>query len=127
YWNQYWMGKMGSQEQFDLALQDGVIEPQSEPAMGGASFGGNIGEAITAIQSKKPAAGKELLVYQKVSMGHGGSWSNNPWLQEMPDPITKSTWDNYACVSPKTAFDLGAELTSITQVDLKKHVIAIET
>ncbi|RYZ49878.1 MAG: 4Fe-4S dicluster domain-containing protein, partial [Sphingobacteriales bacterium] len=127
YWNQYWMGKLGSQENFDLALQDGVIEPAGEAAAGGAGFGGNVAAAVAAIAAKKPATGKELLVYQKVSMGHGGCWSNNPWIQEMPDPITKSTWDNYACVSPKTAYELDAELTSITEVDNKKHVITIET
>ena len=27
----------------------------------------------------------------------------NPWLQEMPDPITKLVWDNAALVSPQTA------------------------
>ena len=51
--------------------------------------------------------------------------SNNPWLLEMPDPITKATWDNYACVSPKKAFELGAELTSITEVVNAKKVIEI--
>jgi len=126
YWNQYWMTKLGSQENFDRALQDGVIEPAGEMAMGGAGFSGNVAAATTAIQSKKLAGGnKELVVYEKISMGRGAWMSNNPWLQEMPDPITKATWDNYACVSPKTAYELGAELTSITEVDNKKHVIKI--
>ncbi|HRO41399.1 MAG TPA: TAT-variant-translocated molybdopterin oxidoreductase [Flavipsychrobacter sp.] len=125
YWNQYWIGKLGSQENFDRALQDGVIEPASEPAMSGAGFSGNVAAAISAIQAKKVGGGKELVVYEKISMGRGAWMSNNPWLQELPDPITKATWDNYACVSPKTAYDLGAALTSITQVDLKKHVIKL--
>ena len=125
FWNQYWMGKLGSQENFDRALQDGVIEPAGEMAMGGAGFGGNIAAATAAIQAKKATAGKEIFVYHNVNIGHGGNWSNNPWLQEMPDPMTKATWDNYAVVSPKTAYDLGAELTSITEVDLKKHVIKL--
>lgn len=126
FWNQYWMGKLGTQENFDLALQEGVIEPAGEMAMGGAGFAGNVAAATSAIQSKKLGGGnKELVVYEKVSIGRGGCWSNNPWLQEMPDPMTKATWDNYVCVSPKTAFDLGAELTSINEVDNKKHVLKI--
>lgn len=125
YWNQYWVEKLGGQEHFDKALQDGVIEPAGEPAMGGAGFTGNVAAAVSAIQSKKTSAGKELIVYEKISMGRGAWMSNNPWLQELPDPITKATWDNYVCVSPKTAYELGAELTSITEVDLKKHVIKI--
>ena len=127
YWNQYWLGKLGSQENFDRALQEGVIEPGGEMSMGGAGFGGNVAAAVSAIQTRKGAGQKELVVYEKVSIGRGGCWSNNPWLQEMPDPITKATWDNYACVSPKTAFDLGAELTGINEVDGKKHVIKVTT
>lgn len=126
YWNQYWMNKLGGQENLDRALQDGVIEPAGEMTLGGAGFSGNAAAAITALQARKMAsAQKELVVYEKVSMGRGAWMSNNPWLQEMPDPITKATWDNYVCVSPKTAYDLGAELTSITEVDNKKHVLKI--
>ena len=44
----------------------------------------------------------------------------------MADPITKATWDNYACVSPKKAKELQAELTSITEVVAAKTVIKIK-
>ncbi|HEV8061584.1 MAG TPA: TAT-variant-translocated molybdopterin oxidoreductase [Gemmataceae bacterium] len=36
-----------------------------------------------------------------------GRFANNGWLQEFPRPLTKLTWDNAACVSPKTAQSLG--------------------
>jgi molybdopterin-containing oxidoreductase family iron-sulfur binding subunit len=38
-------------------------------------------------------------MYQKTSMGIGLQ-ANNPWLQEMPDPMTKATWDNYITMNP---------------------------
>jgi Fe-S-cluster-containing dehydrogenase component/anaerobic selenocysteine-containing dehydrogenase len=38
-----------------------------------------------------------------------GAFSNNAWLQELPDPITKLTWDNAGLVSPGTATRLGVE------------------
>ena len=161
-WKSYWMNKMGSQEAFDKALQDGVIEPggvkdlpanalatptgqkdttlggehlaavpavQSNVPMGGASFSGNIADAMGKIAAMKPGTGKELVIYQKVGIGYGGCWSNNPWLQELPDPITKATWDNYACISPKFAKDLDnnkgidLEITSINEVDGEKRVL----
>ncbi len=42
---------------------------------------------------------------------HGnGRYANNPWLQELPDPISKVVWDNYVAVSPKYAKDNGLEM-----------------
>ncbi|MCA1583595.1 MAG: TAT-variant-translocated molybdopterin oxidoreductase [Acidobacteria bacterium] len=38
---------------------------------------------------------------------HDGRFANDGWLQELPDPLTKLTWDNPALVSPKTAESLG--------------------
>lgn len=125
-WKQYWMGKLGGTENFDRALQNGVVEPAGDMAIGGASFSGNVADAIAKVQGKKSDNGMEVLVYQKVGIGHGGVWSNNPWLQEMPDPISKVTWDNYVCVSPKKGKELGAELTSITEVVTKKQVATIK-
>ncbi|WP_185866281.1 4Fe-4S dicluster domain-containing protein [Blattabacterium cuenoti] len=40
----------------------------------------------------------ELRLYTKISMGDGHQY-NNPWLQELPDPITRTTWDNYLTMS----------------------------
>jgi molybdopterin-containing oxidoreductase family iron-sulfur binding subunit len=47
-----------------------------------------------------------LVLYSKAGL-LDASHAYNPWLQELPDPITKVTWDNYACISPATAASLG--------------------
>ena len=41
----------------------------------------------------------EVSFYQKAGIGTGAH-ANNPWLQELPDPITKVTWDNYITMNP---------------------------
>ncbi len=41
----------------------------------------------------------DLIVYEKIGLGNGNN-SNNPWLMELPDPISKVTWDNYITMSP---------------------------
>jgi MoCo/4Fe-4S cofactor protein with predicted Tat translocation signal len=41
----------------------------------------------------------ELVIYEKVGIGNGNQ-ANNPWLHELPDPITKITWDNYVTMAP---------------------------
>jgi molybdopterin-containing oxidoreductase family iron-sulfur binding subunit len=55
----------------------------------------------SAISAAVEMDGKyEVVLYQKNGMG-AGEQANNPWLQEMPDPISTVTWDNYATMSVK--------------------------
>ena len=49
--------------------------------------------AASAISGTKKGGETELILYQKVSIGTGKQ-GTNPWLQELPDPITKAAWDN---------------------------------
>lgn len=48
----------------------------------------------------------ELHLYESVAL-RDGRHANNPWLQELPDPITKITWGNFATVAPSAAKALG--------------------
>ena len=50
--------------------------------------------------------GLEVIFLPSPSL-HDGRFANDGWLQELPDPLTKLTWDNPALVSPKTAESLG--------------------
>jgi molybdopterin-containing oxidoreductase family iron-sulfur binding subunit len=49
-----------------------------------------------------------------------GRYSNNGWLQELPDPITKLTWDNGAMMSPNFAKLLGVETGDLVQVTINE-------
>ncbi|MEO5999403.1 MAG: TAT-variant-translocated molybdopterin oxidoreductase [Chitinophagaceae bacterium] len=113
YFKQYWMEKLGGADAYDKALQNGFIEhiEISESAAAGISGAfNNAGTtaAVAAVSAIKKGSGTELILYQNVAMGDGKQ-SNNPWLLELPDPITKATWDNYVMLSPvlaKTLFDI---------------------
>jgi MoCo/4Fe-4S cofactor protein with predicted Tat translocation signal len=56
--------------------------------------------ALAGISSKvAKGSGTEVVFYQKAGIGTG-QHANNPWLQELPDPISKVTWDNYITMNP---------------------------
>jgi len=98
YFKNYWTAKFGSLEAFDTALQNGVIEPAATTSAAGSFNGSSVAAATSAISGSKKGGKVELTLYQKVSLGTGKQ-AGNPWLQELPDPITKATWDNYAMMS----------------------------
>lgn len=50
----------------------------------------------------KRAEGMSVILKESYSLGDG-RYANNGWLQELPHPVTKMTWDNYAAISEKTA------------------------
>ena len=62
-----------------------------------------------------PAASFALTLYAKIGM-LDGRHGHNAWLHELPDPVTKVTWDNYACFSPATARRLGIEDGDVVRV-----------
>ncbi len=123
YFKEYWTGKLGA-DGFNKALQDGVVETASAAAAGGYSSAG-LAEAVSAISSYKKGTGVEMVLYQKVSIGTGAQ-AGNPWLQELPDPVSKATWDNYALISVKKAEELGIKLDMDYEYYPQKPVISIK-
>jgi len=115
YLKQYWIGKLGSEEAYDKALMQGVIESATTASASASYNSSKVGEATSALSSAKKGGKYELVLYQKVTMGDGRQ-ANNPWLLETPDPITRATWDNYAIISPS----LGKELLGIDITDRKQ-------
>ncbi len=96
------------------ALHDGVVEvPPSgapRPVFNTAAVAG-AGVAAPAAEE-----GYALVLYQKVSM-LDGRHAYNPWLQELPDPISKATWDNYASLSPQAAAELGVAEGDVVRIE----------
>lgn len=69
------------------------------------------------LEAGKPKAGTlEVALYENIAMG-SGRYTNNPWLQEMPDPITTATWDNYVTVSPAFAKAQGLKQEDVVKIN----------
>ncbi|WP_281989291.1 TAT-variant-translocated molybdopterin oxidoreductase [Aquimarina aggregata] len=89
-------------------LVDAIAAPEGDAVVEGEApivSGPNVGAAARRLSIAK-ASGLELTLYTKTSLGDGQQ-ANNPWLQEMPDPITRASWDNYLTVSKADAQELG--------------------
>ena len=83
-------------------LQMGVVDANAGArAKAGGASRFNV-DALSAPSSVARPQGYELVLYSKIGIGDG-RYSNIPWMQELPDPITKIVWDHYVTVSPATA------------------------
>ncbi|WP_312991506.1 TAT-variant-translocated molybdopterin oxidoreductase [Chryseobacterium flavum] len=100
---------------FNKALYNGINTSSNAATLSYA--GGNAAQAVAELGNFK-ASELELVLYTKTSMGDG-TQANNPWLQELPDPITRMSWDNYLTISPKDAekFGIDNDLNARMQLD----------
>jgi MoCo/4Fe-4S cofactor protein with predicted Tat translocation signal len=98
-------------EFWQISLHDGV--------MAGTAFAirtpppAKAPEAVAA----SSAAGLEIVFRPDPAVGDG-SLSNNAWLQEMPKPQNKMTWDNAVWISPKSAGHYGVTTGDIVEIEL---------
>lgn len=97
---------------WEQVVHDGVLE-------NGATLltAKSMAPASTSIKTIKPSA-IEAVIYEKVSIGTG-DLTGNPWLQELPDPISKATWGNYVAMPRKMAEEM-----SVVQGDVLKVTLA---
>ncbi|MBI3413867.1 MAG: TAT-variant-translocated molybdopterin oxidoreductase [Verrucomicrobia bacterium] len=72
----------------------------------------------TATPSSAPSKDKLEVVFHRDYSVDDGRFTNNGWLQELPDPITKFTWDNAVLISRKTAVDLGLVNTDVVEIEV---------
>ncbi|MGA3267356.1 MAG: TAT-variant-translocated molybdopterin oxidoreductase [Verrucomicrobiota bacterium] len=65
------------------------------------------------------SAGNLEVIFYRDAKVDDGRHANNGWMQELPDPITKMTWDNAVLISRKTARELGVQNGDVVEITLK--------
>ena len=88
---------------FEHAVQKGLVENSALPKETAALQAG----AVSGAADKLGGAGGFEVNFVPDHKILDGRWGNNVWLQELPDPVTKLTWDNALILSPATARNLG--------------------
>ncbi|MCC6541214.1 MAG: TAT-variant-translocated molybdopterin oxidoreductase [Flavobacteriales bacterium] len=115
---QTWQANMASrgpvgglfEDTWNTAVHNGVLTVPVAPATTPTVFAGDIAAATAAATKGTKGGGDfELSLYTTEAIG-SGQHANNPWLQEMPDPLTKITWDNYVCMAPADVERLGLNM-----------------
>ncbi|MEH6407700.1 MAG: 4Fe-4S dicluster domain-containing protein, partial [Leeuwenhoekiella sp.] len=117
---------------WNQAVHDGVVNAdfsaenadfkQNSMTSSGAMTLASAEAALMAEQDNN--GGFELTLYSKTGMGDGQQ-ANNPWLQEMPDPITRTSWDNYLTMAKADADALEVENTHVSNGALNGHRVNI--
>ena len=113
YIKQYWEANIFTQQSstvlfidfWNKSLHDGVVEVTPAASETALAFAGDVNKAAAAI-AKIKGGDLEIELTQNMAVG-AGSGADNPWLQEMPDPMTKITWENYVTMNPAEMIERG--------------------
>ncbi len=101
-------------------LHDGIAARKPVAAPGNLPKTGDTppGQSKPAPRESHHDGTLEIAFYPDAKL-HDGRFANNGWLQEMPDPLTKLTWDNAALMSVATAQKLGVAHEDVVKLRFK--------
>jgi MoCo/4Fe-4S cofactor protein with predicted Tat translocation signal len=122
-------GGLSGQKGWETLLQTGFVKVADKTA-GSYSFAHDlsaVAHTILAQGDQLAASGDkkfELQVYQSSSI-QDGKRANNPWLQELPDPVSKVTWDNFAALSITDIKKLGLNEGDVITIDANGHTVEL--
>jgi molybdopterin-containing oxidoreductase family iron-sulfur binding subunit len=120
------LGMMGvdSARAWQAAVRNGFIEKSAaapaKPALLEMNLNPDDGQWKSAWSSGDPE-----LIFRPSASIYDGRFGNNGWLQELPDFVTKLTWDNAALVNPVTADALQLEHGKVVNLKVGENTISL--
>lgn len=125
YVKNYWQTNilMAGEEAWNKALHDGfyIAAPKAVSAATAVALTSDIANRAT-VNYTTNLKNTELKLYTKIGIGDG-THANNPWLQELPDPISKVCWDNYLTIGKVTADTFNVKDGDVVTLTVGKTVI----
>ncbi len=99
-------------------LRDGFaahVQPADKPPTFNGNAAGGVAHNLWSPAAAPTAQSPEIVLVRSYAVDDG-RYANNGWLQELPDPITKLTWDNAAMMAPSYAKQLGVKTGDLIKV-----------
>ena len=104
YLKAFWASNILGGQSWNQALHDGVFTKVATASTTAKSV--DASAAASSLGKATKSSTMELNLFTSVALGDGKQ-ANNPWLQELPDPLTRAAWDNYITMSMPDARELG--------------------
>jgi MoCo/4Fe-4S cofactor protein with predicted Tat translocation signal len=121
------LGAADFDTKWNRVLHDGLLAGSELPEVVPTLTTGPVAELARSIGGGAAATGSDAggsgsrggleVVFLPSASLHDGRFANDGWLQELPDPLTKLTWDNPLLVSPTTAETLGLSNEDVVRLD----------
>jgi len=134
YLKAYWKANILGGRSWNQAVHDGIVTtsstaPIETTAAEGIDLAADADHVINYTEASKALASAtgsdlDLVLYTKTGMGDG-QMANNPWLQELPDPITRTSWDNYLLVSRVDAEKAGLKNWTVSNGALNGDLVNV--
>ncbi|MEP7097283.1 MAG: TAT-variant-translocated molybdopterin oxidoreductase [Dokdonella sp.] len=120
----YWQEKLGAdfERGWSTALREGVVTGTALPEKTVTTRGD-----LPAHGPAGPAGADDSsleLIFTPDPSVWDGSFANNAWLQELPRPLTKLTWDNAALVAPALAKRLSLQNEDVVELTCRGRTLA---
>ncbi len=107
---------------WNKVLHDGMFSVAAEPKEW--TFTSKASDAGSAV-SKEKGGTWEAILYSSVAIGDGSA-ANNPHLQEMPDPVSRISWDNYIAMNPSDMTEAGFETRTAQETPASTAKVTVE-
>ena len=104
YLKAFWASEILEGQSWNQALHDGFFVKKNTAKVAVKSL--DLNALAANLKATTKSSDMELSLFTTTALGDG-KLANNPWLQELPDPLTRATWDNYVTMSMADARVLG--------------------
>jgi MoCo/4Fe-4S cofactor protein with predicted Tat translocation signal len=115
----------GSEEAWKKNLFNGFVASDARPISNVrmVQSSAELNQLVAAAAKPELSVQNLEVVFFRDAKADDGRYANNGWMQELPDPITKITWDNAVLVSRRTARDLGVQNGDVVEISLNGYAV----